>query len=1128
MDVQSALLHSTLKLAEGPLWAAVLLKVSGLLALGWLGYLCLRRANPRWRVLLLRGMAAGVILIPIATLLMPGIELTVERPESVAESARVERGPTEAARSRPASTEIETVENESEAPLLGARHTDELTSTSVRQWAKTRSLQRGKQWLLPGFWVAAVLVLVMRLALGWRRVRGIVKRSLPAPDSVTAQFRTVSKALDCKRSVAVRVATDLTSPFLTGLRRPVLLLPERMCDSSYDEELPGVIAHELSHLLSRDLLWSHIIHWISILLWFHPLVWRMFAAHASACEEVCDAMSANYVGDREAYSRTLARVAVELVSCPPLVGGIPMARVSEISQRLSLLKRRVFSAPLARGYVIPAVLAGLAAIALIGALQIALAEAGGAKLFFRLIDADTDNGLAMVAMKIRIDEKSFEVLTDEDGRYVIDLPEKTPDYLGIHVACKPYVPKSVSWSAPKGDLIPDVYTLRLERGASIGGIIVNEDSEPIEDVEVYLHVFDSRGGPERVASGEDMVTTDVHGRWQWDRMPTGIDDVRIRLAHADYIGDDSHSDRPTPPMQSLRDMTSVMVMKRGFRVEGVVLSEDGMPISGARVEQGYDAFHAVGSVSVATTTDEKGRFVFPNCKLGEMGLTARARKYAPEFKRVIVEPGMAPVEFQIGPGGTIRGRVVDDAGRPVEGASVGARKWRGLRLLRWTTQTDAEGRFVWVHAPLDEVELNIGKKGYMAIFHESMVARDEQYLVTLHKELEVSGSVIDAETREPVETFTCFRGIRWENGRMSWPRFEPIQGKDGHYSVTFHQPYPALLVCLEADGYMPAISRDLKADEGKVTFDFELTKASGPTGIVQLPDGTPVAGAEVILSTPTETVSITNGRSSSYNYSNNLTVVTGADGRFSLPPQDGPYRLVIFHDRGCAIVDGDEPAASRDVILEPWGRVEGTLRIGAKPGINERINLWSTRPPDLLGPRIHFDYRGTTDEDGGFVFDRVQPGQWRVAWSSWAASRTGGWSSTALTSIAAEVESGETVYVTIGGTGRPVIGRVVPPPESDIQIGGAESRCSLEPKEPTSSSVRYSAKLKSDGTFRFEEVVSGAYALKVVLFKKAEPQAGALYSAGSVSLEFEVPEIAGGRSDEPLDLGTLELEIAER
>ena len=109
--------------------------------------------------------------------------------------------------------------------------------------------------------------------------------------------------------------------------------------------------------------WS-CISW-SILLWFHPLVWRIRAAHLAACDAVCDALAADLVGDVASYGRTLARLALQ-VAGPAPVPGLAMARTPDVFLRIESLQRRVFRSALPWRLIVPALLALGAVVILIG------------------------------------------------------------------------------------------------------------------------------------------------------------------------------------------------------------------------------------------------------------------------------------------------------------------------------------------------------------------------------------------------------------------------------------------------------------------------------------------------------------------------------------------------------------------------------------------------------------------------------------------------------------------------------------------------------------------------------------------------------------------------------------------
>lgn len=367
-------------IVELPPIADFLVRATALLAAGWLLGCALRRANPRWRVLLWRGVAAGLIAMPPAMLLLPAVPIPVVRSAAHAPTAAgPAAGQTAAVPLQQAAKRFpdrSSAPVDSAFPERGAKNgrTTPPPVATDRGTLKERLHNHGLPLPLWVVWMSGVALLAVRFWQGMRRIRKLIADSPAAPDSIAGQCRRIAAVLESRYRADVRVAPHLSTPFLTGIRRPVLLLPERMCASGYRTELPGILAHELSHLRTNDVLWSCILHWATILFWFHPLVWRLSAAHATACEQVSDAVSATYVGGAGAYSRTLARVASDLAARPPMVAGIPMARVSEIRRRLQTLQRGVFAVRLRRRSVMFAGFLGLTALVTLTALRFVAAS----------------------------------------------------------------------------------------------------------------------------------------------------------------------------------------------------------------------------------------------------------------------------------------------------------------------------------------------------------------------------------------------------------------------------------------------------------------------------------------------------------------------------------------------------------------------------------------------------------------------------------------------------------------------------------------------------------------------------------------------------------------------------------
>ena len=151
-------------------------------------------------------------------------------------------------------------------------------------------------------------------------------------------------------------------------------------------------------------------------------------------------------------------------------------------------------------------------------------------------------------------------------------------------------------------------------------------------------------------------------------------------------------------MDELRAGTDVQVVRRGDAVEGRVVDDQGRPIAGASVH--WVAAGWSGNVeqlpeTSRTSTDADGRFRFAHVNPGFVAmipghvvLIAKAPGHEPGVANVLLRPGSPPVEFRLGPGKTLAGRVVDAEGRPIDGAFVSIASWRGYRCLGVYLATD--------------------------------------------------------------------------------------------------------------------------------------------------------------------------------------------------------------------------------------------------------------------------------------------------------------------------------------------------------------------------------------------------------------------------------------------------------
>ncbi|GAA0717314.1 M56 family metallopeptidase [Dokdonella soli] len=184
-------------------------------------------------------------------------------------------------------------------------------------------------WLL-----GAALMLVRQLG-GLRLIRTLDRQAFhELPPVWQRRVQALQQVLGISRTVAVRLADNVVSPFSARFFRPVIWLPVSMLTQLAPDQVEALLAHELAHIRRADWLWNGLQCVAESLLFFHPAAWWLSRRIRQEREHACDDLAVGANGNAIALAEALAALERQRLPFPQLVlaahGGSLMQRITRL------------------------------------------------------------------------------------------------------------------------------------------------------------------------------------------------------------------------------------------------------------------------------------------------------------------------------------------------------------------------------------------------------------------------------------------------------------------------------------------------------------------------------------------------------------------------------------------------------------------------------------------------------------------------------------------------------------------------------------------------------------------------------------------------------------------------------
>lgn len=183
-------------------------------------------------------------------------------------------------------------------------------------------------------WLVGFGLALIRLFFAQRSADRLVAGARPLTDLAWEDPREIAAArLGLEKTPAVMITSALPLPVTTGLRKPVVLLPEEAADWSA-ERRESVLLHEMAHVARWDIGTHLVAQAICAAWWFHPLAWRALQRLRAESERAADDLVLTAGRRASEYAQDLLAVVQSAGRSRAPVHALAMAQRSDFEGRL--------------------------------------------------------------------------------------------------------------------------------------------------------------------------------------------------------------------------------------------------------------------------------------------------------------------------------------------------------------------------------------------------------------------------------------------------------------------------------------------------------------------------------------------------------------------------------------------------------------------------------------------------------------------------------------------------------------------------------------------------------------------------------------------------------------------------
>ncbi len=198
-----------------------------------------------------------------------------------------------------------------------------------------------RRWLGLAWAAGAAVFLLLACIKALRTNLWLRRQRKPLPTELECEIKDLFSDADIRKFPEVWLVEGIGQPFVWGLLRGSIYLPDDFVKVDSAQHRRGVLGHELSHVLRLDATVNTLQMIAQAVFWFHPFVWWANKRIRAEREKCCDEMAiARWGAKARDYSDAIVNILIcEHESIRPVPSLAVAGPVKNIEERIKTMLR---------------------------------------------------------------------------------------------------------------------------------------------------------------------------------------------------------------------------------------------------------------------------------------------------------------------------------------------------------------------------------------------------------------------------------------------------------------------------------------------------------------------------------------------------------------------------------------------------------------------------------------------------------------------------------------------------------------------------------------------------------------------------------------------------------------------